>query len=228
MSSETRSVTWTIGKATPVVTPPVGKTLDFTGGAQDLITAGSATGGTLQYKLGDGEYGTAIPKAAEVGTYTVYYRVVGDNNWNDVAQSSVTASIEAQTVTLPTQSGTLTYNRSEQEPSWSGYDDTKLTLGGVSAATNAGTYTATFAPKTGYVWADTGTTEARDATWAIDTAKVSLPTQSGSLTYDGTEQSPSWTSYPADAFTIAGTTEATNAGNYNASFTPTANYEWAD
>ena len=42
--------------------------------------------GTIQYKVGTGSYGTSIPKGTDAGDYTVYYKVVGDSNNNDVAE----------------------------------------------------------------------------------------------------------------------------------------------
>ena len=54
------------------------------------------------------------------------------------------------------------------------------------------------------------------------------PSQSGSLTYTGSAQSPSWSNYSAAQLTLGGVTSGTNAGSYNATFTPTANYRWSD
>lgn len=48
----------------------------------------------------------------------------------------------------------------------------------------------------------------------------SEPSQSGSLTYTGNEQSPAWNSYDPNTLTIGGTTKATNAGTYTATFNP--------
>lgn len=67
--------------------------LVYTGAAQTLITAGSATGGELQYKLGDGEYGTSLPQATAAGTYTIYYKVVGDVNHEDFTPENNTVSV---------------------------------------------------------------------------------------------------------------------------------------
>ena len=55
-----------------------------------------------------------------------------------------------------------------------------------------------------------------------------VPSQSGSLTYTGSALSPSWNNYNSAQLTIGGTTSATNAGTYAATFTPTSNYEWSD
>lgn len=55
-----------------------------------------------------------------------------------------------------------------------------------------------------------------------------VPSQSGSLTYNGAAQSPSLNNYNAAQLTIGGTKSATDAGTYAVTFTPTANYEWSD
>ena len=61
---------------------------------------------------------------------------------------------------VPTQSGSLTYTGSTQNPTWKGYDSSMMTIGGVTSGINAGTYTATFTPIGKYVWTD-GTQEAK-------------------------------------------------------------------
>lgn len=130
--------------------------------------------------------------------------------------------------TVPSQSGTLTYTGSAQSPSWSNYNPETMTLGGVTTGTNAGSYNATFTPKEGYAWSD-GTNEAKTVVWSIGRATINAkPSQSGTLTYTGSAQSPKWKNYDSSKMTIGGTTSGTNAGSYNATFTPTANYRWSD
>ena len=81
--SGTGSVQVTIAKANPTVTAPTAKSgLKYTGSAQALVNAGSTTGGTMQYKVGSGSWGTSIPTGTDVGSYTVYYQVVGNTNYN--------------------------------------------------------------------------------------------------------------------------------------------------
>ena len=85
-----------INKADPVVkTPPVAAAgLLYTGEAQALVTAGTATGGTMQYSLEqNGSYSTDIPTGVEAGEYTVWYKVVGDENHNDSEPLSVSVII---------------------------------------------------------------------------------------------------------------------------------------
>lgn len=55
-----------------------------------------------------------------------------------------------------------------------------------------------------------------------------VPSQSGSLTYNGSSQSPTWSNYNSNIMTIGGTTSGTNAGTYTATFTPAVGYCWDD
>lgn len=150
-------------------------------------------------------------------------------NAQDAANAALDAvsSIVYTINVLPSQNGTLTYNGQAQSPSWNAYNPDALTLGGVTTGTNAGTYTATFTPKGQYKWAD-GTQTAKEVTWTINAATMTIPTQSNSLTYTGSAQSPTWNNYDSGKMTLGGTTSGTNAGSYNATFTPKTNYKWAD
>ena len=170
-------------------------------------------------------------EATDAGTYTATFTPKDDYQWADGTKDpkSVQWSIgRANIASVPTQTGSLTYNGSTQSPTWSGYDTSKMTLGGTTSGTNAGSYAATFTPKANYQWTD-GTTAAKEATWTIGRATVStLPSQSGSLTYTGSAQSPTWANYDTAKLTIGGATSGTNAGIYTATFTPKSNYQWTD
>lgn len=56
---------------------------------------------------------------------------------------------------------------------------------------------------------------------------AAYPTQNGVLTYNGNEQSPNWIGYSSETLDIGGTTKATNAGTYTATFTPKGDNVWA-
>ena len=74
--------------------PAAVENLVYTGGALDLVTAGIADGGTMQYKLGDnGTWSSDIPTATNAGEYTVYYKALGDDNHKDIAEANVTVVI---------------------------------------------------------------------------------------------------------------------------------------
>lgn len=47
----------------------------------------------MRYKLGGGRYSTELPTATNAGTYTVYYKVMGDATHNDTAEQSITVTI---------------------------------------------------------------------------------------------------------------------------------------
>ena len=58
--------------------------LTYTGVPQALVTKGNTSCGTLQYSLAkDGEFSTEIPTATDAGTYSVYYKVVGEGEYAD-------------------------------------------------------------------------------------------------------------------------------------------------
>lgn len=73
---------------------PTAKILMYTGNEQELINAGSSATGTVMYKLNDGEYSENIPTASEIGTYTVYYKVIGNRKFYDVEEESINVTIE--------------------------------------------------------------------------------------------------------------------------------------
>ena len=56
---------------------------------------------------------------------------------------------------------------------------------------------------------------------------ANVPSQSGSLTYTGSAQTPSWSNYDSSKMTLSVTAQ-TNAGTYSASFTPKDDYMWSD
>lgn len=93
-------------------------------------------------------------------------------------------------VTVPSQSGSLTYSGGSQSPAWYNYDTTKMTLGGTTSGTNAGNYSAKFTLKDTalYQWAD-GSTAPKTVSWKIGKAdgsltlsKTSIKLEDGKLT----------------------------------------------
>ena len=99
----TGTVTIKVNKATPTFTAPTAQeNLTYTGQEQALITAGSVTDyGTMQYSLTEnGTYSQNIPVGTDAGTYTVWYRVIGDANHNDTAPASVAVRIGQKLLTI--------------------------------------------------------------------------------------------------------------------------------
>ena len=99
----------------PKYTKPTAKTgLVYNGNPQVLINEGSVEGGQMQYSLtSGGDYSDSLPTATNAGTYTVYYKVVGDASHNSVLeQGPIMVTIaKAQlsgtpTITKVTEAGT--------------------------------------------------------------------------------------------------------------------------
>lgn len=79
---------------------PKPKSVTYNGSAQELVTAGTAEGGTMQYALGTNAttapttgYTTSIPTATNAGTYYVWYKAVGDDNHTESDVACVTVTI---------------------------------------------------------------------------------------------------------------------------------------
>lgn len=212
-------VKWTIDRAVISVLPTqtgtlvadgTSKTPSWNGYDTEKMTIGGDTSGT------------------NAGDYTATFTPTSNYKWSDgsTGAKEVKWTIISVLVSIPSQSGTLTYNGSAQTPKWQNFDNENSSVN-VSAKTNAGEYTATFTLKKG-MWTD-GTTAAKTIKWTIGRATIAaVPAQSGTLVYDGNPKNPSWnTAYDSAKMTVS-VTAATNAGTYSATFTPTSNYKWSD
>ena len=169
----------TIAKAAATVTAPTAKTeLVYNGNAQALVSAGSVSDATLEYKLGDGEWGADVPTATNAGEYTVYYRVTVDNNHTGATEGSfkVVIAKAAASVTAPTAKTGLVYNGNAQALVSAGnVSDATLEykLGDgewgadVPAATNAGEYTVFYR-----VTVDSNHTGATEGSFKVAIAKA--------------------------------------------------------
>ncbi len=103
------NVTLTVEKKTDrVFTAPTAKPgLVYNGEEHVLINAGTTDGAAMQYKLNDGAYGAELPGAKNAGTYTVWYKIDGDEEYADVVDS-ITVTIGRRTVTVGPEDMTIT------------------------------------------------------------------------------------------------------------------------
>ena len=115
--------------------------------------------------------------------FVTFFPMSTDGAVNKENANRTTGTANRLTLTVPTQSGTLTYNGDAQTPTLSNYDANKMTLGGVTSKTDAGSYTATVTPKDDYMWTD-GTITAKNVTWTIGKAAGSLSLSPTSLTFN--------------------------------------------
>jgi len=75
-------------------TAPIAKNLTYNKEQQELVNKGTSSEGTLMYSLEEnGTYSENVPKAKEVGNYTVWYYVKGDNYHNDSDKQSIKVTI---------------------------------------------------------------------------------------------------------------------------------------
>lgn len=86
--------------ASSVATVPTANTLTYTGSAQALVTAGAASGGTMQYSLDNQTFAETVPTGTNVGSYTVYYKVVGDANHENAEGGQVVVAIAKADATV--------------------------------------------------------------------------------------------------------------------------------
>ena len=133
----------------PVITPPTAKEgLVYTGKAQELVTAGSAEGGTMKYRLGEeGEYSPDLPTATASGEYTVYYIVEDDATHNILDTQNLTVTIAKAPVTVTADAAGKTYGEDDPELTATveglvGEDTIEYTVTRAEGE-NAGAYTVT-------------------------------------------------------------------------------------
>ena len=201
----TATLTVTVEKATPTVTPPQAvENLTFTGEAQALITAGTTTGGTLVYSLEqNGEYTETIPTGTDAKAYTVWYKVNGDENYNNTTAQSVSVSIgkAAATVTKAPEAVTgLTYTGNPQDLVTAGEaeggtmqystEENGTYSTDIPTGTNAGDYTVWYK-----VVGDSNHSDTQPVRLDVTIAGVSIAGAEVSLThstatYDGSDQTP--------------------------------------
>lgn len=90
----------TIEKTNPAYTAPAPNPLTYDGSTHELITAGTVSGGDMQYSLDGKTWSADIPKGSEAAAYTVYYRIVGDANHNNVEPQPLDVTIAQSTTSL--------------------------------------------------------------------------------------------------------------------------------
>ena len=244
----TATLTVTVEKATPTVTPPQAvENLTFTGEAQALITAGTTTGGTLVYSLEqNGEYTETIPTGTDAKAYTVWYKVNGDENYNNTTAQSVSVSIgkAAATVTKAPEAVTgLTYTGNPQDLVTAGEaeggtmqystEENGTYSTDIPTGTNAGDYTVWYK-----VVGDENHSDTQPVKIEVTIAGVSITDDNVTLsttefTYNGQEQKPTVTVILDDKNLVVDTdyevsynpTEVKNAGDYTVTVTGKGSYE---
>lgn len=213
-------VEWTIGRATIASLPSQSNVLAANGTPQTPTWDGYDV---TQLTIGGDRFGT------DAGNYTATFTPTANYKWWDGSTEAkeVTWTITSVIVSIPVQSGSLTYTGAPQTPEWDNFDQENSSVS-VTPQTNAGTHSATFTLLTG-MWSD-GTTGKKTVNWTIGRASISaVPQQSGSLKYDGNPKTPSWdTNYDSNKMTVSVEAQINAGTGYTASFTPDSNHQWWD
>ena len=194
-------------------------------------------------------YGTgqAVLATAEVSGYSVSPSVLTDGTTSVTITYSeggetctttlaVTVTHRLSAIAVTTKPNKLTYE----------YGDTLATAGMVVTASYSDSQTktvtsyscspTTFSTVGNQVvtvsYTENGVTQTATFNVTVNRKSVTKPTWKSNLTYTGSAQSVSstsyWNNYNTSYMTIGGTTSATNAGTYIATFTPGSNYRWSD
>lgn len=194
-------------------------------------------------------YGTgqAVLATAEVSGYSVSPSVLTDGTTSVTITYSeggetctttlaVTVTHRLSAIAVTTKPNKLTYE----------YGDTLATTGMVVTASYSDSQTktvtsyscspTTFSTVGNQVvtvsYTENGVTQTATFNVTVNRKSVAKPTWKSNLTYTGSAQSVSstsyWNNYNTSYMTIGGTTSATNAGTYIATFIPGSNYRWAD
>ena len=110
--------------AAKLTSTPQAKRLTYNGTLQDLVTVGTATGGTVVYSLSPIDpddkktYSEDIPQGEDAGVYTVYYMVKGDDNHEDTGAGQMSVTIDPKEITpkITLNQDSYVYSGSECKP----------------------------------------------------------------------------------------------------------------
>ena len=224
-------VEFTIAKADITLTPPTAVTgLNYSGSPQALHTAVQAVGGTLKYSLDGSTWDDAVCYRTDAGEYTVYYKVEGDTNHNDVAVQSFKVTVSKATLKVKADAVSKIYCESDPTLSYTvegllGNDTKNNVMSGALSrenGENVGAYDITL-----------GTLSAGNnysisyfgAELTVDPKPITEDDidLDGILTYNGSEQTQNITVTDGIAYTVSGNS-AIGAGDYTMTVTASGNY----
>lgn len=231
---EAREVQWTIQPLS--VDMPVADNIDFVYDGKSH--APTVTGFNSSYMTRSGDYGN---KSA-IGNYKITYTLKNTTNtrWADgsVEPYVINWSIGLTKVPIPfvaDDNFAFTYDGNGHFPAFENWDSDKMKFKADdedTPMTLAGVYFVTVVLKdtTQYVWED-GSNGEQIIYWRINPKPLTAAqstgfSQSGTLNYNGQNQTVSITNFDANYHQLSTQYIATNAGTYVAKITPRMNYCW--
>ncbi len=238
-------VTVTVNKAASSVTTAPAQaaaSLTYNGQAQNLVTAGVASGGTMYYATDGTTFSSSIPTGTDAQSYTVSYKVSGDANHNDTEAGTVAVTISPAKADATVTANSLTYNGSEQELVTAGTvtgGTLQYAVGetageystNIPKGTNAGSYTVWYK-----VNADSNYSNLDPKSLIVTIASVDISSATVSLDkttaeYTGSQQSVTISSVKvgdltltASDYDVTGGLTGTNAGEYTVTVTAKGNF----
>lgn len=167
------------------------------------------------------------------GTYTAQFTPNSGYVWSDYTTEakSVSWTIDKALVTIPylNTSVPLVYTGQPQSPTWIDFDTVHSSVR-YNTRTDAGYYSSYFSliDRNNYSWTD-GTTADINRSWSIQAVRVTPPTVTSNLTYNGSVQYATVSSYDANVISVTGIS-GTDAGSYTATLAliDNHNYRWTD
>ncbi len=210
----------TIKPAAVVTVAPAAKTLSYNGTDQELVTAGTVSGGSIVYSLSEnGTYSESIPTGKDAGTYTVYYKPVPDDDHSEGETGSVEVTIAKASANVKADDKIKTVGKADPELTATvngtyGSDSINYTLSRESGEA-AGTYVITASGNAVQGNYDVSYTN------GVFTISANSITPSVSLsqviyTYDGTEKKPAVTVKAGETILAETDYTVTYANNINA------------
>lgn len=229
--TDAKTITWKI-KAAKVAVPTTNSVLIYNGKEQS--PEWSYDKGKAYISTPNGYVASAI----NAGTYTIRFYPYANYVWEDTGtreNKDIKWTIDRAKIKVPSISGAsvFTYDGTDKIPTFVNYDSEKM-----SRSLNNlhpiyyGTYTATFAPYSNYVWED-GTTVQKQLSWRINRVEVSLPTaKATTLIWTGMQDRfPEFTYDEERSLIVRGNTQPVEpVGNYGTEFSlkNTNAFEWKD
>lgn len=104
---------FTIHKADVSGPDPVANELTYNKTEQALVTVGATVGGAMQFSTDGESYSVEVPTGKDAGQYTVYYKVVPDDNHNGTDAQQVTVTILPKALTITADAKSKVYGEDD-------------------------------------------------------------------------------------------------------------------
>lgn len=233
-TTENQSYRWSIGVTAVASTPTLAQDY-FDYGGTKTVTINGFDSATMTK--------TGTESTSKRGFYTITFKLKDTTGtcWSTGGSADIVIewAIGTKKIAKPTLAENAAtefdYSGAAKTLQIEGYDANTMQMTGYLSATDAGSYTVSFTPRTDtgvtYVWQDS-TSAAVTFTWKINRKTLSVNAanfpDTYSVTYKGRDVSPYFAAYDASTMALSSDTAKTNVGTYTIKISPKANYCWSD